>query len=140
MTSARFPARTAIAIATATILTLTSCGGDDDTAETPDAPAAAATDAPPAATDAPAAAATTDATITIAGFAFSGVAEVAVGTTVIITNDDSTPHTWSADDGAFNSDAIAPGESFEFTFTEAGTFAYHCNFHPSMTATITVTG
>ena len=29
--------------------------------------------------------------------------------------------------------------TFEFTFTEAGTFAFHCNVHPSMTGTITVT-
>ena len=129
-----------MAIATATILTLAGCGGDDDDAETTAAPAAAATDAPPAATDAPAAAAAADATITIAGFAFSGVAEVIVGTTVTIANTDSALHTWSADDGAFDSGAIAPGESFEFTFTEAGTFAFHCNIHPSMTSSITVTG
>ena len=78
--------------------------------------------------------------ITIANFAFSGVTEVAVGTTVTVTNTDGTPHTWSAEDGAFDSGAIAPGESFEFTFTEPGEFAYFCNFHPSMTGTITVTG
>ena len=78
--------------------------------------------------------------ITIANFAFSGVTEVAVGTTVTVTNTDGSPHTWSADDGAFDSGAIGPGESFEFTFTEPGEFAYFCNFHPSMTGTITVTG
>jgi plastocyanin len=79
-------------------------------------------------------------TITIGNFAFSGVTEVAVGTTVTVTNTDGTPHTWTAEDDSFDSGAIAPGESFEFTFTEAGDFAFFCNFHPSMTGTITVTG
>jgi plastocyanin len=77
--------------------------------------------------------------ITIADFAFSGVTEVPVGTTVTVTNEDGTTHTWSAVDGAFDSGALDPGESFEFTFTEAGTFDYFCNFHPSMTGTIVVT-
>lgn len=81
-----------------------------------------------------------DNTITIADFAFGGVTEVAVGTTVIVTNTDGAPHTWSADDGGFDSGSIGQGDSFEFTFTEAGEFAYHCNFHPSMTGTIVVTG
>lgn len=80
------------------------------------------------------------AAITIANFAFSGVAEVPVGTTVTVTNTDNTQHTWSADDGTFDSGALSPGESFEFTFTEAGSFAYFCNFHPSMSGTIVVTG
>jgi plastocyanin len=79
-------------------------------------------------------------TITIASFAFSGVAEVPVGTTVVVTNTDGTPHTWTAADGTFDSGAIEPGGTFEFTFTEAGQFDYHCNFHPSMTGTIVVTG
>ena len=131
-----------LAIATATILTLAGCGGDDDTADTPDTSAASAT---VAATVAPVAAddtfgAIADTTITIAGFAFSGVTEVTAASTVTVTNTDSSPHTWAADDGAFDSGSIAPGGAFEFTFAEAGTFAYHCNFHPSMTGSITVPG
>ena len=78
-------------------------------------------------------------TITIADFSFSGVTEVTVGTTVVVMNTDAAPHTWSADDGTFDSGAIAPGETFEFTFTDVGEFAYFCNFHPSMTGTIVVT-
>jgi plastocyanin len=78
-------------------------------------------------------------TITIADFSFSGVTEVTVGTTVVVMNADAAPHTWSAEDGTFDSGAIAPGETFEFTFTDVGEFAYFCNFHPSMTGTIVVT-
>lgn len=123
-----------LVIGTATILTLAACSDDGDSA---DATAAVAT-AAPAAETADATGAVAD--LTIADFAFSGVTEVSVGSTVTITNTDSSPHTWSSDDGAFDSGSIAPGAAFEFTFTEAGTFAYHCNFHPSMTGSITVTG
>ena len=79
-------------------------------------------------------------TITIANFAFDGVTEVALGTTVTVTNTDASPHTWSSEDGTFDSGSISPGDTFEFTFDTAGEFAYFCNFHPSMTGTITVTG
>jgi hypothetical protein len=42
--------------------------------------------------------------------------------------------------GLFNSGDLAPGRSFSFTFMGRGSFAYHCRIHPSMTATLTVTG
>jgi plastocyanin len=80
------------------------------------------------------------ATITIADFAFDGVTEVPVGTTVVVTNEDDASHTWTAVDGIFDSGALANGDSFEFTFTTAGDFDYFCNFHPAMTGTIAVIG
>ena len=49
------------------------------------------------------------------------------------------PHTVTADDGSFDTGKIDPGASATITVDTAGTFAYHCNFHPSMKATITVT-
>ena len=78
--------------------------------------------------------------ITIAGFAFSGVTEVPVGTTVTVVNEDGSDHTWTADDGTFSSGNLAPGDTFEFTFDEPGTYTYACRIHPSMVGTITVTG
>jgi plastocyanin len=117
------------------VLTLAACGGGDDEAAATTAPGAEAT-----ATDAPAAApAGGEAAITISGFAFSGVTEVAAGTTVTISNEDSAPHTVSADDGSFDTGNIAPGESATITLSTAGTFAYHCNVHASMKGSITVT-
>jgi len=47
--------------------------------------------------------------------------------------------TVTADDGAFDSGSLAGGKSFSFTFDEAGTFAYHCNIHQSMTGRVVVT-
>ena len=61
-----------------------------------------------------------------------------VGDTVTWTNDDDSPHTVTADDGQFDSGNMGEGATWSFTFTEAGTYDYKCNYHSSMTATITV--
>lgn len=67
---------------------------------------------------------------------------IKVGTTVTWKNTTQTPHTVTSDDGTtFNSGIstpISPGMTFSFTFTKAGTFTYHCDFHPYMKATIVV--
>lgn len=77
--------------------------------------------------------------VSIAGFAFSPAdLSVKVGDSVTWTNNDSTAHTATADDGSFDCGVIAGGQSFTFTFTTAGTFTYHCRIHPSMVAKLTV--
>lgn len=101
----------------------------DPVAETP----APATDAP-AGDDAGG-----GAEIVISGFEFSEGITVPVGTTVIVRNDDSAGHTLTADDGSFDSGRIDGGSTGEVTFTAAGTFTFHCEVHPSMSGTITVT-
>jgi len=63
---------------------------------------------------------------------------VPVGTAVTFRNDDAAAHTFTADGGAFDSQRVGTGETFNVTFSTAGTFAYHCKIHRSMTATITV--
>jgi plastocyanin len=65
-------------------------------------------------------------------------ASVSANNTVTWVNDDSSPHTVTADDGSFNSGNIAPGQSFSYTFTTPGTYKYHCTYHPWMTATVVV--
>ena len=62
----------------------------------------------------------------------------AAGTRVTWTNHDTIPHSVTADDKRFDSGPILPGKSFAWTATGSGTIAYHCIFHPSMTATLTV--
>jgi plastocyanin len=77
--------------------------------------------------------------VSIAGFAFSPAnLEVKAGTEVTWTNDDSTQHTVTADDGAFSSPGIDPGKSYSFTFQKAGTYKYHCSIHPSMVGQVVV--
>jgi len=77
--------------------------------------------------------------VSIAGFAFDpATLTVTTGTTVTWTNDDTAAHTVTSDDGSWGSNSLAKGDSFSFTFNEAGTFSYHCGVHPSMQATITI--
>jgi plastocyanin len=61
------------------------------------------------------------------------------GTTVTWKNMSSAPHTVTSDDGqTFDSGNIAPGGNFTFKFTVAGSYAYHCNIHPYMRATVSL--
>jgi plastocyanin len=63
---------------------------------------------------------------------------VSVGTTVVWQNTDTIAHTSTSNTNVWNSGTIAPGQSFRFTFTSAGTFSYHCTIHPNMIGTLTV--
>ena len=79
--------------------------------------------------------------ISIANFAFSpNSATVNKGDTVVWTNNDSVSHHVVGDNPSdnLNGPVISPGQSFTFVFNTAGTFAYHCAIHPSMTGTIIV--
>lgn len=73
----------------------------------------------------------------IADFQFDQASvTVAPGTTVVWTNSGAAPHTVSGDFG--DSGILDPGGTFEFTFTDAGTFAYFCAIHPEMQGEIIV--
>lgn len=63
---------------------------------------------------------------------------VQVGTTVTWMNTDRDSHTTTSDAAGWNSGTISPGRQFSFTFQSAGTFPYHCSFHPGMTGTVVV--
>src|SRR5690606_30591460 len=74
--------------------------------------------------------------------------EAGVGDTVRWTNDDTTPHTITSGanaqpDGKFDSSPnlnplLAPGETFEHTFEEAGEYPYYCTLHPNMVGTVSI--
>jgi plastocyanin len=69
--------------------------------------------------------------------------QVGVGDTVTWTNDDAQPHTATSGqnatpDGTFDSSIMAPGATFEHTFTEAGEYPYFCLLHPNMVGTVSV--
>src|SRR6476659_131644 len=82
-----------------------------------------------------------DHAVDIAGFAFSPQSvAVAVGDTVTWSNADAQNHTAPANGGSFDTGTIRGGSSKSVTFSTAGTFAYHCKIHPSMTGTIVVQG
>ena len=56
--------------------------------------------------------------------------------TVEWKNDDITPHT--ATSAAFDSGSIASDAGWRHTFAQAGSFPYHCTFHPEMKGTVVV--
>ncbi|MEN8041582.1 MAG: cupredoxin family copper-binding protein [Actinomycetota bacterium] len=65
--------------------------------------------------------------------------DVKVGDTVTWTNNQDTTHTVdSSVDGGWSSGVLEPGDTFSFTFTEAGSFPYHCSIHPAMIGDIQV--
>ena len=77
--------------------------------------------------------------VTIANFSFQpGSIKVAAGGTVTWTNNDSMPHTVTADDGSFDSGPVAPGATFSRVFPALGTVSYHCSIHASMQGNVTV--
>jgi plastocyanin len=77
----------------------------------------------------PAAIAANKVTVTVTSYQFTPkVLNVAVGTTVVWFNKVGR-HTVEADKGEFKSDVLTDGKSFEFTFSKAGKYAYHCSFH-----------
>jgi plastocyanin len=77
--------------------------------------------------------------ISIKNFAFAPpVLQIHVGDTVTVKNDDAPTHTWTADDGSFDSGNLAPGATFSHVFGKAGTVTYHCEIHASMKGTIQV--
>ncbi len=90
-------------------------------------------------TTATTAAGTSQNTISLKDMAFTpATTQVAVGTTVTWVNNDTVQHTVTSDTKLFDSGPIDPGGKFTYTFTQAGTFAFHCSIHTSMTGSITV--
>ena len=57
---------------------------------------------------------------------------------VIWQNEDSAPHTATADDGSFDTGTIEQGKLKSETFKQAGTYAYFCEIHPTMHGTVEV--
>jgi plastocyanin len=106
----------------------------DRLADRVETPSAAEGAEPPAA-----AAAAGGGTVKMAGLAFApGTLTVARGATVVFDNDDTAPHTVTARSGGVDSGVLDPGRQFSTTVTDG--FDYFCSIHPSMTATIAVTG
>ena len=63
---------------------------------------------------------------------------VQVGGKVIWQNQDTAPHTATADDGSFDTGTLEEGKLKSETFKEAGTFTYFCEIHPTMHGTVEV--
>ena len=100
----------------------------------------------PAATATAPAPGTTTAAVSLMNIAYNPRSiTVHIGTQVMWTNNDNgIPHTVTsgapnAASGTFDSGTLNSGQTFQFTFSSAGTFAYFCRIHgAAMTGTVTV--
>src|SRR3712207_351462 len=91
----------------------------------------------PAQTTTPAPNSTT--TVDISNHAFNPAQlNVAPGTTVTFVNNDTEPHTATADNGLFDTGVLEPGYSFDVLLDGSGTVTYHCELHPDMQGSIVV--
>ena len=141
-----------VLLALGALVLLAACGGGAPsgsgstptpaTGTTPTATTAGTTPTATTASNGQAVIITTDSS---GSFAFSPTTlTIKVGTKVTWTNMTQTGHTVTSDDSkSFDSGISNPiaasGGTYSFTFTKAGTFPYHCQIHPFMKATITVT-
>lgn len=125
----RTPIAVAVAFAIAP-LAFVACGDDGTSAG----------DGAPATTAASSAAPAKAATVVIKDVRFvDAKVAVAVGGTVTFDNQDNQAHTASGDaSGGFDTDTLAAGAKGTVTFDRAGTYTYHCAFHPFMVGTVVV--
>jgi plastocyanin len=80
-------------------------------------------------------------TVVIQNFSFKP-AKITIkrGTRVIWVNKDSVQHTATANNGrSFDSGLLRKGQRYSHTFKRAGKKPYHCEPHPYMKGTVTVT-
>ena len=82
--------------------------------------------------------------VTIMNYSFNpSTLEVRAGATVRWVNMDMVAHTVSfgthEDPAGIESLLLGHMGSFSYTFPEAGTYVYHCDPHPYMTGSVTVT-
>src|ERR671933_1426336 len=65
---------------------------------------------------------------------------IKTGDSVKWTNRDTVNHQVVANNGAFVSPTLRPGQSFTFRFRASGTYHYHDGLHPTIKGTVVVTG
>jgi len=128
-------------------LGLSACGDNEPDAPLPaedlgQAPGGGSTMAAPAEQPAPTGDAPTNLKVDIRNFDYMpDPVRVKSGGTVTWKNFDSSEHTSEADpdqSADFDTDVIEENRSKKLTFDTPGRFAYFCDFHPTMTATVEV--
>jgi plastocyanin len=126
-------------------LVLAACGSDDD-AETSDTGGGgtetATTESPSGSSGnapAPSGEAVRSEKVEIVNFAYDpDPTTIQAGGKVIWMNQDSAPHTATADDGSFDTGTIEEGKLKSESFKRPGTYTYFCTIHPSMHGTVEV--
>ena len=67
-----------------------------------------------------------------------GTLIVSIGTNVNWVNHNPDPQDVVSDTGLFDSGTLANGQSYNYTFNQAGNYHYHSTIHPDMKGTIIV--
>ncbi len=122
-------------------LGLVACGGSDDDTTTTQVETTTDTtsEEPSGNAPAPSGEAVRAAKVRIVDFSYEpDPVTIQVGGKVIWQNEDSDPHTATADDGSFDTGTIEEGKIKSETFKDAGTYSYFCEIHPSMHGTVEV--
>jgi plastocyanin len=125
----------------ALVFGLTACGGGDDSdTSTVTEPAAENTAPEPTGRAAPPGGEAARAEkVEIVDFAYDpDPVTVQAGGKVIWLNQDSAPHTATAEDGSFDTGTLEEGKLKSETFKQAGTYDYICEIHPDMHGTVEV--
>jgi plastocyanin len=111
------------------------CGSSTPSTPSTPGPTPAGPASPPGSSPASA----TSVTVNVKNFAFNPQkVTIKVGGTVTWKFDDSAQHTATALDKSFNSPPLNNGQTFQHTFTKAGTYNYMCSIHQFMTGTVIV--
>jgi plastocyanin len=121
-------------------LGLTACGGNGDgSSSTEEGGSSATTTKPSGNAAAPSGDAVRAAKVEIADFAYDpDPVTIEAGGKVIWLNQDSAPHTATAEDGSFDTGTLQQGKLKSETFKTPGTYTYVCQIHPSMRGTVVV--
>jgi plastocyanin len=123
-------------------LGLSACGGGDDSntstvtesAESSTEESGQGTNAPAPSGEAPRVE-----KVEIANFAYDpDPVTIQVGGKVIWLNQDSAPHTATAEDGSFDTGTLEEGKLKSEIFKQAGTYEYICQIHPGMHGVVEV--
>ncbi len=118
-------------VAVLAVLTLAGCGGGGGDAGAEESAAGGAATA--------AGGETAAGVVEVADFSFPAETTVTAGSEVTFTNSDTAAHQVRADDGSFETEPFAGGESATLTApATAGEYGYVCALHPSMTGTLVV--
>jgi plastocyanin len=121
-------------------LGLTACGGNgDNSSATAGGGSSATTTKPGGNAAAPSGDAVRAAKVDIVDFGYDpDPVTVEAGGKVIWLNQDSAPHTATAEDGSFDTGTLQQGKLKSETFKTPGTYTYVCQIHPSMRGTVVV--
>ena len=121
-------------------LGLTACGGNGDgSSSTEEGGSSATTTKPSGNAAAPSGDAVRAAKVEIADFAYDpDPVTIEAGGKVIWLNQDSAPHTATAEDGSFDTRTLQQGKLKSETFKTPGTYTYVCQIHPIMHGTVVV--